>query len=178
MIRVLHGLIKMLNSFLLNCEIANGSLVVRDGLWEKVGYEICHIFSLECLKVTLFSIILPLASLAAIIFAIRLRIIQTKFHEIKKAIYSTINRRRFEALFNKGTKEDLNKQYILSALDTAATEMDHDKKQNAILQISQFTDDIALNGLIELLHKEKHVAYKYMMINALYVIVRNKADLE
>lgn len=79
----------------------------------------------------------------------------------------------FKLHCKKENRKRVEELIIRFALNAARSE-NKEEKQMAIMQLANFTDDIAFNGLIKLLSDEKDTALKCLIINILSNIIKRK----
>lgn len=137
---------------------------------DKVFNEVRHFTIVEILKIIFKWALLPIFFW----LVYRFRHILKRY---KKVIWQKIENKKteheFTEIFQEGDKKRLNEKYINNSLSTACSN-DSQKKLNAIQQLTQYTEDSAFNGTIELLYKEKDLTFKYLLIKALNIIMEKR----
>ncbi|WP_306536004.1 hypothetical protein [Geobacter sp.] len=139
----------------------------------KLVYELFHITLVEFIRLTIIYVLVPIAICIGLWLLFLKKLLDDKLKAIRKKIVSVIIKKEFETIFNAEAEDKLDMQYITNALKSSEKANDLQTRITALQQLAHFSHEIARDGLIKILSKEKDVAIKHMIIKTLNKIVIN-----
>lgn len=164
------------DTYILDYNLVNANEINNDKekniLNNKVTKEATHILIVEIIKYIFVSLVA-----IVLFFYVFLR---KKFEKIKKHInfkryfVNKLIEQRIKTAYEDGNKESLQKQLLDNALASARLN-DPQKKLTGIQQLSQFAEDKALFGLIDILANEHDTPFVYCIINALNEMIKRRS---
>lgn len=134
---------------------------------ELIRQFVSHFVIVEFLKVSSIYLILPVAGLIFIFIIFKAKQIGKPIKRLKFKINNKINEIRFRDIYANEKSKSLDRQLIKSALNEALSP-DVTRKTIAIAQLTQFSDEEAISGLITLLSKEGDSGFRKIIIRALH----------
>lgn len=135
-----------------------------------------HLTMVEILKLLLIYVIIPLIVLLAFYLLFAYTRLLSCLNGLKASIVGYYINIRFESILQGTNKKLLRNNYLSNAINNAYSS-DKSVKRTAIEQLCQFSEDSALDALIKLLSSEREEVFKYLIIDALHMIMRRRLSM-
>lgn len=131
-----------------------------------------HIFLHKALETFLY-IFLPFLSLVAVYFIGKIKYFKKKITLLRYYLNRRKIKLTFDGIYEEENEIKLKTSYVKNALNEASS-TNLIKKRNALEQLTQFKhNEMAIVGLIKLLSDENDIAFRKIIITALYNVIKD-----